>query len=149
MRSADGASAPSASQTTPAATATQHSKHDQPRQITHHAPPCLSPPVRRTPTTPSQDFRVLTLKMPLAARPDARRSVCAAGQAACPQVSRCIGLSGSDRKYPALTGRSDATGTSSAVAHDGWRLGALVLVTTQRPTHYECVTCVARRIQSP
>src|SRR5208283_342694 len=61
MRSADGASAPSASQTTPAATATQHSKHDQPRQITHHAPPCLSPPVRRTPTTPSQDFRVLTI----------------------------------------------------------------------------------------
>ena len=35
-----------------------------------------------------------------------RRSVCAAGQPACPQVSRCIGLSGSDRKYPALTVRS-------------------------------------------
>src|SRR5208283_367064 len=64
MRSADGASAPSASQTTPAATATQHSKHDQPRQITHHAPACQSPPVHGTPTTPSQDFRVLTVNAP-------------------------------------------------------------------------------------
>ena len=35
-----------------------------------------------------------------------RRSVSAAGQPACPQVSRCTGLSASDRKYPALTGRS-------------------------------------------
>ena len=34
------------------------------------------------------------------------RSVCVAGRPACPQVSRCIGLSGSDRKFPALTGRS-------------------------------------------
>jgi len=35
-----------------------------------------------------------------------RRSVCAADQPSCPQVSRCIRLSGSDRKFPALTGRS-------------------------------------------
>jgi hypothetical protein len=35
-----------------------------------------------------------------------RRSVCAAGQPACPQVSRCTGLSASDRDFPALTGRS-------------------------------------------
>jgi hypothetical protein len=35
-----------------------------------------------------------------------RRPVCAAGQPACPQVSRCAGLPGSDRKYPLLTGRS-------------------------------------------
>jgi uncharacterized protein len=35
-----------------------------------------------------------------------RRSVCAAGQPACTQVSWCIGLSGSDRDFPALTGRS-------------------------------------------
>ena len=35
-----------------------------------------------------------------------RRSVCAAGQPACPQVSRCVGLSGSGREFPALTGRS-------------------------------------------
>ena len=84
MRSADGASAPSASQTTPAATATQHSKHDQPRQITHHAPPCLSPPVRGTPTTPSQDFRVLTvdrLRLDLQkAKNEARDAAEAAGQ---------------------------------------------------------------------
>ena len=33
-----------------------------------------------------------------------RRSVCAAGQPACTQVSRCIGLSGSDREFPTLTG---------------------------------------------
>jgi len=49
------------------------------------------------------------------------------GQPACPQVSRCIGLSGSDREFPALTGRS---GTPSAVAYDGWHLDALVFVTT-------------------
>ena len=35
-----------------------------------------------------------------------RRSACAAGQPARAQVSRCLGLSGSDREYPALTGRS-------------------------------------------
>ena len=35
-----------------------------------------------------------------------RRSVCAAGQPARPQVSRCTGLSGSDHEFPALTGRS-------------------------------------------
>jgi hypothetical protein len=44
--------------------------------------------------------------MKLASDPLLRRSVCAAGQPVCPQVSRCIGLSGSDRKFPALTGRS-------------------------------------------
>ena len=35
-----------------------------------------------------------------------RRSVCAAGRPACTQVSRCIGLSGSDREFPPLAGRS-------------------------------------------
>ena len=35
-----------------------------------------------------------------------RRSVCAAGQPARPQVSQPIGLSGSDREFPVLTGRS-------------------------------------------
>ena len=35
-----------------------------------------------------------------------RRPVCAAGQPAYPQVSRRIGLSGSDREYPELTARS-------------------------------------------
>jgi hypothetical protein len=35
-----------------------------------------------------------------------RTSVCSAGQPACPQVSRCIRLSGSDRETPILTGRS-------------------------------------------
>ena len=34
------------------------------------------------------------------------RPVCAAGQPASMQVSRCIGLSGSDRKFPGLPGRS-------------------------------------------
>jgi len=35
-------------------------------------------------------------------------------------VSRRVGLSASDRKYPALTGRSGTQrGTSSAVVHDG------------------------------
>jgi hypothetical protein len=32
------------------------------------------------------------------------RSVCAAGQPACPQVGWCIGLSASDREFPPLTG---------------------------------------------
>jgi hypothetical protein len=40
------------------------------------------------------------------ADPLLRRSVCAAGQPACPQVSRCIGLSGSDREFPVLAGRA-------------------------------------------
>jgi len=44
--------------------------------------------------------------MKLSRDPLLRRSVCAAGQPARPQVSRCVGLSASDRKYPALTGRS-------------------------------------------
>ena len=35
-----------------------------------------------------------------------RRLVCAAGQLACAQVSRCIGMAGSDREFPAVTGRS-------------------------------------------
>jgi hypothetical protein len=41
-----------------------------------------------------------------------------------------------------------AAGTSSAAAHIGWQLGALVLATTQRPTHYEGVTVRCSRIQS-
>ena len=48
-----------------------------------------------------------------AADPLLRRSLCAAGQPACPQVSRGVRLSGSDRDFPALTCRSDATGTAS------------------------------------
>ena len=35
-----------------------------------------------------------------------RRSVCAAGQPAWPQVGGCVGLSASDREFPLLTGRS-------------------------------------------
>jgi hypothetical protein len=42
----------------------------------------------------------------LACDPLLRRSVCAAGQPACPQLGRCTGLSASDREFPALTGRS-------------------------------------------
>ena len=33
-------------------------------------------------------------------------------------------------------------------AQSGWRLGAQILVTTQRPTHYERVPYVGRRVQS-
>ena len=44
------------------------------------------------------------------------RSVCAAGQPARTQVSRGIGLSASDRKFPSLTGRS---GTQRPRAHLG------------------------------
>jgi hypothetical protein len=44
--------------------------------------------------------------MPKIRDPLLRRSVCAADQPACPQVSRCAGLSESDREYPVLTGRS-------------------------------------------
>jgi hypothetical protein len=40
-----------------------------------------------------------------------RRSVCAAGRPAFMQVSRCIGLSGSDCKFPALTGLIGLIGT--------------------------------------
>ena len=66
------------------------------------------------------------------------------------QVSRRVKVSVSDRGFPALTGRS---GTQRArrlrVAHDAWHLGALVLVTTQRATHYEGVTVRCSRAQSP
>ena len=55
------------------------------------------------------------------------------GQPVRPQVSRCIRLSASDRKYPALTGRSGTQRALSAVAHDGWLRRALVLVTISRP----------------
>jgi transcriptional regulator with XRE-family HTH domain len=41
-----------------------------------------------------------------AAAIELRRSACAAGQPACPQVSRGVGLSGSDREFPMLTARS-------------------------------------------
>lgn len=65
-----------------------------------------------------------------------RRSVCAAGQLAPPQATRCLALAGSDRQYPALTGRSGTqrarrppsrmtVGTATP-----WQLGALVLVVT-------------------
>ena len=77
------------------------------------------------------------------------RSVCAAGRPARPQVSRRIGLSVSDRKYPALTGRS---GTQRA-RRLGLRMtagtrSALVPVVTQRPTHYEGVPVRCLRVQS-
>ena len=39
-----------------------------------------------------------------------RRSVCAVGRPACPQVGRCTGLSWTDREFLALTGRSDTNG---------------------------------------
>jgi hypothetical protein len=50
-----------------------------------------------------------------------------------------------------LSPRADrhATGTSSAVAHDGCDLGALVLVTTQRATYYEGVTVRCSQVQKP
>ena len=38
-----------------------------------------------------------------------------------------------------------ASSSSWPIAHDGRHLGALALVITQRPTHYERVTCVARK----
>ena len=41
-----------------------------------------------------------------------------------------------------------ATGTSYAVVHGGWNLGALVLGTARRPTHYERVSCVGRGLNS-
>jgi hypothetical protein len=59
-----------------------------------------------------------------------RRSVCAAGRPAYTQVSRCIGLSGSDREFPALTGRSGTQrarplGPELAVALGVWWLSQL------------------------
>ena len=53
------------------------------------------------------------------------RSVCAAGQPAGPQVSQPIGLSGSDREFPVLTGRS---GTQRAR-----RIGRVRRLATRRP----------------
>jgi hypothetical protein len=45
------------------------------------------------------------------------RSVCAAGQPACTQVSRCIGLSGSDREFPRFAARS-GTQRARGIGHD-------------------------------
>jgi hypothetical protein len=55
-----------------------------------------------------------------------RRSVCAAGQPARSQVSRCIRLSGSDRDFPALTRRSGTQRARGGYAHgSGGRLSNL------------------------
>lgn len=59
------------------------------------------------------------------------------------------GLSANDREYPALTGRSDAADTPSALTHDAWQLGAPVFAATQRATHYEGVTMHCSRAQTP
>ena len=84
------------------------------------------------------------------AEPLLRRSVCAAGQPACSQVRRRIGLSGSDREFPALTGRSGTQRARRLRSRTTvGSLGALVLVTTQRPTHYEGVPMRCSRVQSP
>jgi len=56
-----------------------------------------------------------------------RRSVCAAGQPAHPQVSGCMGLSVSDRDFPALTGRSGTQrhgGSGQPRRLPRWRPGA-------------------------
>ena len=62
-----------------------------------------------------------------------RRSVCAAGQPARPQVSRCVGLSASDRKYPALTGRSGTQRARRLRLRMTADSAALVLVAISRP----------------
>ena len=54
------ASAPSDSGTTPAATATQHSKPPQQSQITHPAPACRSPQRSGTPTPRHTISEILT-----------------------------------------------------------------------------------------
>ena len=68
----------------------------------------------------------------------------------CAQVIRQAEVPVSDRKFPALTRRS---GTQRArrmrFAYYGWRLGALVLVITQRATHYEGVLVHCSRVESP
>ena len=59
-----------------------------------------------------------------------RRSVCPPGQPANTQVSWCITLSGSDREFPALTGRSGTQRARSlrpelAAVLGGWPLSQL------------------------
>ena len=59
-------------------------------------------------------------------RSSAQKVSLAAGQPACPQVGRCIGLPASDRKYPALTGRSGTQWARGGHAHgSGGRLSKL------------------------
>jgi hypothetical protein len=63
-------------------------------------------------------------------------------------VNRCIGLSGSDRKFPGVDRPiGHAPGMPSAVARDAWHLGALVLATTQLHTHHERVLVRCLRVQ--
>jgi hypothetical protein len=60
-----------------------------------------------------------------------RRPVCAAGRPARTQVSRCVRLSGSDREFPRLTGRS---GTQRAR-----RLASRTTVRTSTPWSHCCL----------
>ena len=92
-------------------------RHGQPAPIVagpaYPAPPD-QPSRPQTAPRSGSDPRQATTRSPApnsqgcatAAAIELRRSVCAAGQPARPQVSRRIGLSVSDRKYPPLTGRS-------------------------------------------
>jgi len=64
-------------------------------------PVTVSPGRRRTASNCNPNCNPVLWRDPLL-----RRSVCAAGQPAHPQVSGCMGLSVSDRDFPALTGRS-------------------------------------------
>jgi hypothetical protein len=58
------------------------------------------------------------------------RPVCAAGQPACPQVSRSIGLFGSDREFAALTARSGTRRARRLRSRTALAPSVLVLVAT-------------------
>ena len=96
--------------------------HHRPRQkLPAHRQATRTPARNTTPAPPTQKPRTLirvrgvldVLRHHTCAPgrirtrdPLLRRPVCAAGQPVCPQVNPCTGLSGSDREFPELTGRS-------------------------------------------
>ena len=56
------------------------------------------------------------------------RPVCAAGQPACRQMSRRVGLSGSDREFPVLTGRSGHAASTACSSRTSGAAGRLAVV---------------------
>ena len=94
------------SQSGSASRAARANSHSRARPAPPDQPLTAEPGPRTTPRSGS-DPRQAATRSPApnsqgsttAAAIRLRRSVCASGRPACPQVSRCIGLSGNDREF--------------------------------------------------
>ena len=86
---------------------------------------------------------------PLIRGPLPRRSVCAAGQPVRPQVSQGSGMSGSDREYPALTGRSGTQRARRPGSHTAVGTSASWSSSPSSDLRTSVSWCVARGFISP